>query len=216
MKRSIWAALGVVLVALAVPTMALATHHHSFRHHHAHAGSTGSSGTTGATGSAATVASYNQGVLTLNLSAGGTLTGAVTDRTHFVCIGANGNHYGSQHGRRNSVRHAYNGATGDTGTTGATGDTGSSGPTGPTGGTGTGSTGTGGYHHDHGHGHGEGEGFGSHPHGYGQGHDYNHTPPPPCDSSLLTQNAPLQGAEVLLVPGGVQFSIIIVVLPAVQ
>ena len=212
MKRSVWAALGVVLVALAVPTMALATHHHSFRHHRHHHAHTGSTGGTGATGAAATVASYNQGVLTLDLSAGGTLTGAVTDRTHFVCIGANGNSHSSQHGRRYSVRHAGNGATGDTG---------SSGPTGPTGGTGTGSTGstgTGGYYHDHGHGHGHGEGggFAKHSHGYGQGHDYSQTPPPPCDSSLLSANTALQGAEVLLVPGGVQFSIIIVVLPAVQ
>jgi hypothetical protein len=213
MKRSLWAALGVVLVALAVPTMALATHHHSVRHH-GHHGRHQSSGWSGPSGAAATVTSYSQGVLTLSLSDDGTLAGAVTDRTHFVCIGANS----FSHGRRNTVRHAGDGATGPSG------DTGSSGPTGPSGGSGSGptgpsgSTGTGGYYGGHGHGrgygngNGNGNGYGSH--GYGQGHDY--TPPPPCDSSLLTQNAVLQSADVALVPGGVQFSIIVVVLPAVQ
>ena len=230
MKRSIWAALGVVLVALAVPTMALATHHHSSRHHghhgrHAHTGSTGwtgSTGPTGPTGAAATVTSYGQGVLTLALSGGGTLTGNVTDRTRFICIGPHSflHSHRSAQARLNSRRHAGEGTTGVTGTTGDTGSSGSTGPTGSTGtGTGpTGSTGTGGYYGGHGHGHAHGRGsgnsFGDGSHGYGQGHNY--TPPPPCDSSLLTQNAPLQGADVQLVPGGVQFSIIIVLLPAVQ
>ena len=193
MKRSVRAALGVVLVALAVPTMALATHHRSFRHHghhhhgrYAHSGSTGSTGSsggTGATGAAGTVTSYGQGILTLALSGGGTIIGNVTDRTHFVCVGPNSHSHGSEYGRRYTLRHAGNGATGGTGTTGPTGDTGSTGSTGSTGGTGTGSTGstgTGGYYHDHGHGHGHGDGNGYGEGSHGHGHDYSQTPPPPC------------------------------------
>jgi hypothetical protein len=223
MKRSLWASLGVVLVALAVPTMALATHHRSFRHH-GHHGRKLHGGWSGPAGAAATVTTYDNGVLTLSLAAGGALTGNVTDHTHFVCVGA---HSFWEHAHRSAhtrldgvrVRHSGDGATGNTG---ATGDTGSSGSSGPSGGTGTGptgSTGTGGYP---GHGRprgssgtGYGSGYGDGPHGYGHhGHDY--TAPPPCDSSLLTQNAVLQSAAVLLASGGVQFSIIVVVLPAVQ
>ena len=71
MKRSIRAALGVVIVALAIPAVADATRHHgpshSFRHgHHGsyHRGATGPSGT-----EAAVVTSYTGGKLTLALPA---------------------------------------------------------------------------------------------------------------------------------------------------
>jgi hypothetical protein len=217
MKRSLWAALGVVIVALAVPTMALATHHRSLRHHGHHARiHTGSTAWSGPAGAAATVTSYDQGVLTLALSGGGTLTGTVSDRTHFVCVGGQNSSHSqrSSHSRRYTRRHAGDGATGASGTTGPTGDSGASGPTGAGGGTGTpptGSTGTGGYG-----GHHRGHGFQNDSSGYGDGHGHDYTPPPPCDSSLLTQTAALGGADVVLAPGGVQFSIIIVLLPAVQ
>src|SRR5579863_10494874 len=86
MNRSMRAALGVVLVALAVPTVALATHHPvgGFRHHGHHHGSL--SGATGATG-AGSVQNFDSqtGALTLLLPGGSTITGMVTDRTHFEC-----------------------------------------------------------------------------------------------------------------------------------
>ena len=215
MKRSLWAALGVAVVALAVPAMALAGHHRDFRHHgHHRTIST-------VPGAAATVSSYQNGVLTLALSGGGTLTGNVGDHTHFVCV--NANTYGHRRNQRvATIRHSSDaGSTGDSGASGSTGDTGSSGSTGPGGGStgptgSTGSTGTGGYPgHDHGRGYGDGGGFGRGHHGYGNGHSHSYTPPPPCDSSLLVPGAALQSAGVLVVPGGVQFTII-VVLPAVQ
>jgi hypothetical protein len=217
MKRSLWAVLGVVAVALAVPAMALA-HHHSFNHGHHH----GPSLPAGAT---ATVASYDQGVLTLNLSGGGTLTGNVSFHTHFVCLGS------SSYWRRfERHRRAIRGHAADVGSTGPSGPSGSSGSTGPTGTSGsTGTSGTGGNGHRHtpptgstgttgfsgGHGHDRSPGFGRGSQGYGNGHSHSYTPPPPCDSSLLVSGATLQSAGVLLVPGGVQFASI-VLLPAVQ
>src|ERR1035441_8296602 len=88
MKQSIRAALGVVIVVLAIPAVADATRHHgpshSFRHghhgrYHPGSGATGPSGT-----EAAVVTSYTGGKLTLALTGGGSITGAVTDRTRFV------------------------------------------------------------------------------------------------------------------------------------
>jgi len=223
MKRSLWALLGVVAVALAVPAMALAGHHRDFRHHHV--ARHGATGWTGPTGAGATVASYSDGVLTLTLP-NASLTGNVGDHTRFICLGS-----GYSHGHRFShKRGAKLGHVADAGSTGATGSTGSSGSTGSTGSTGTGgsggstgptgSTGTHGYpgggsYGTHGHGHGNGSGFGHGAPGYGRSHSHSYTPPPPCDSSLLVPGAPLQSAGVLVVPGGVQFSLI-VLLPAVQ
>ena len=227
MKRSFWAALGVVLVALAVPAMALATHHHGIRHHghrrYHPTGSTGPTGGTGPTGAAATVTSYAQGVLKLALADGDTLTATVTDRTRFVCIRGQGLWHGhrSAHWRLPGVRNAGDGASGASGASGDTGSSGVTGATGPSGSSGTtgtgptgpsGSTGTGGYYGDHGHRHGRGFGDGSH--GYGQGQN-SYAPPPPCDASLLSPGAALQGADVQLVPAGAQFAVI-VFLPAVQ
>lgn len=245
MKRSIRAALGVVLVALAVPAVAYATLHHgpshSARHGHHHGRYHLGSGPTGPTGNeAASVTSYTGGKLTIALAGGGgSITGAVTDRTRFVCIRASqsaaGHHYdttlrGSVTG--DSGATGATGPTGDSGTTGATGPTGDTGPTadtgptgtsGPTGGTGstttsaTGDTGaTGGY----------GNGYGGHGHhsdrhshggngGNNNGNGGNYTPPPPCDSSLLVQNVGLLSADAEFTVNGVLFSEI-VLLPAVQ
>jgi hypothetical protein len=239
MKRSIRAALGVVIVALAIPAVAYATRHHgpshSFRHArhgHYHRGATGASGT-----EAGSVTSYTGGQLTLALTGGGSITGAVTDRTRFVCIrtpqSGGGQHYDT------TLRGAVTGDSGPTGVSGPTGDTGVTGATGPTGNTGqtsdtgptgtsgpTGDTGstttstttggsgpTGGYggYGGHGHRHGYGGGNGS----YGGGNYTPPLPPPPCDSSLLVQNAALLSAEVELTVNGPVFSVI-VLLPAVQ
>ena len=147
MNRSMRAALGVVLVALAVPTVALATHHPvgGFRHHgHRHGRSVGAP-TTGA----GTVQSYDgqTGALTLQLPGnGGTITGTVTDRTRFECPhSSQGNGWG-RGGRRHGVLLASDtgpsgpsgasGSTGSTGSTGSSGDTGASGSTGSSGDTG--------------------------------------------------------------------------------
>ena len=196
MNRSLWALLGVVAVALAVPAMALAGHHRDFRHHHV-AGH-GATGWTGPTGAGATVASYSDGVLTLTLP-NASLTGNVGDHTRFICLGS-----GYSHGHRFShKRGAKLGHVADAGSTGGTGSTGTHGYPG------------GGSYGTHGHGHGNGSGFGHGDPGYGRSHSHSYTPPPPCDSSLLVPGAPLQSASVLVVPGGVQFSLI-VLLPAVQ
>ncbi|MGA3360509.1 MAG: hypothetical protein ABSD82_00575 [Solirubrobacteraceae bacterium] len=204
MKRSVWAALGVVIVALAVPAAALATHHHSggFRHHgHGHTairrGATGNSGATGSN----SVTSYSGGTLVLALAGGGSITGSVTQDTRFVCIGqgwsgdrgfggrgGRGGHWG-RGGRFDSRRDS-----GPTGSTGWSGPTGSTGWSGSSGGRGRGGTGTG-------------------PSGATGGQGY--APPPPCDSSLLVSGAVVSEADVQVTPGGVLFSEI-VLLPAVQ
>lgn len=231
MKRSIRAALGVVLIALAVPAVALATHHHvgGFRHHghHHYVGSTGATGTAPGAG---TVQSYDgqTGKLTILLAGGGTVSGAVTDRTRFECPHTGGRGYS---GRHSSLLLASDtgasgptgdtgstGASGDSGSTGSTGSTGDSGSTGSTGSTGasgpTGDTGTQGSgpphgHHEHGRGHGHGHGY-----GYGNGNG-NNPPPPPCDSSLLTGGAEVLGAQLDLTANGAFFGVL-ELLPAVQ
>jgi hypothetical protein len=231
MKRSIRAALGVVIVALTIPTVAYATRQHgpshSLRHGHHHGRLHRRNGATGATGTeAGSVTAYTGGKLTIAIAGGGSITGAVTDRTRFVCIrtpqSGGGQHYDTT--LRGSVTgdsgptgvSGPTGATGPTGNTGSTSDTGPSGASGPTGGTGTASTTTG----DTGPTGGYGGGSGHHGHHdrHGNGGSYgggNYTPPPPCDSSLLTLGAGLLSADVELTINGVLFSEI-VLLPAVQ
>jgi hypothetical protein len=231
MKRSIRAALGVVIVALAIPAVAYATRHHgpshSFRHGH-HGRYQRASGATGPSGTeAAVVTSYTGGKLTLALTGGGSITGAVTDRTRFVCIrtpqSGGGQHYDTT--LRGAVT-GVSGPTGDSGVTGVSGPTGNSGPTsdtgqsgasGPTGDPGSTTTSTTGGSGPTG---GYGGGYGGHGHhscrhGYGGGGGGNYTPPPPCDSSLLIQNAGLLSAAAEFTVNGVLFSEI-VLLPAVQ
>jgi hypothetical protein len=132
MKRSIKLALCVALVALAVPAVALATHHNAplrgpERHHH--------STQTGATtpSSAGTVSSYTGGKLTITLAGQGSVTGLVTDATRIHCLGDQGRHDGH---RRFDGEHHAGGDTGSSGPSGPSGDTGSSGPRGPSGDTG--------------------------------------------------------------------------------
>jgi len=227
MKRSIRAALGVVIVALAIPAVAYATRQHapshSLRHghhgrYHRRSGATGPSGT-----EAATVTAYTGGKLTLALPGGGAITGAVTDGTRFVCIRApqtaGGQHYDT------TLRGAVTGDSGPTGVSGPTGDSGQSGASGPTGDTGsittsvTGDSGATGGHGHHSNRRGSGGSYGGSGGSYGgSGGSYgggNDTPPPPCDSSLLVQNAGLQSADAEFTLSGVLFSEI-VLLPAVQ
>ncbi len=235
MNRSMRAALGVVLVALAVPTAALATHHSAdgFRHH-GHNRRGGPSTTSGATG-AGTVQSYDgqTGALTILLPGnGGTITGTVTDRTRFECPhDSQGGGWGRD-GRRRGVLLAFergpsgdSGSSGDSGASGSTGghdrwgssgDSGASGWSGPTGGHGwdgdTGASGSTGGHGRWGSTGGEGATGGSGP----PHHHYDHhSPPPACDSSLLTQGASLLGAQLELTGNGVFFEGL-ELLPAVQ
>jgi hypothetical protein len=188
MKRSIPAALGVVIIALAVPAAALATHgqsasvsHHGRSHSLVRHGATGSSGSSGSN----SVTSYTGGTLVLALADGDSLTGSVTEGTRFVCIGqdwSGGRGFGhgfGRGGRYNDGRHRGGyGSTGSTGSTGSSGDHGWGGR--------TGSTGSSGY-----------------------------TAPPPCDSSLLVSGAAISAAQVEITTQGVVFTQIVLA-PAVK
>ena len=120
MKRSVRVALGVVLVALAVPTMALATHHRSFRHHghhhhgrYAHSGSTGSTGSSGGTG-----ATGAAGTVTCTARASRRCrerrrhNHRQRHRSHPVRLRPKRHSDGSEYCCRDTPRHAGNGATG--------------------------------------------------------------------------------------------------------
>ena len=86
MKRSIRPALGVVILALALPTAALANHHDTSKgmRKASHAFPVAP-----AQQPAATVTSFTAGVLTLAPAGGGpSISGAVTDQTRFLCVRA--------------------------------------------------------------------------------------------------------------------------------
>ncbi|MGH2850219.1 MAG: hypothetical protein ACRDLP_06345 [Solirubrobacteraceae bacterium] len=127
MKRSIKLALCVALVALAVPAVALATHHNApsrgWERHHHHSTQTGAT----TPSAAGTVSSYSGGKLTITLAGQGSVTGLVTDATRIRCLGDQGRHEG--HRRFDREHHT----DGDTGASGPTGDSGSSGPSGDSG-----------------------------------------------------------------------------------
>ena len=85
--------------------------------------------------------SYSDGTLVLAASNGTSITGSVTEDTHFQCVGAgwrDGSWRGGRRfGRRNGPLDS-SGASGPTGSSGSTGATGTTGATGPTGGNGYG------------------------------------------------------------------------------
>jgi hypothetical protein len=139
MKRSIPAALGVVIVALAVPAAALATHQDGGIRHHGHSHGLVAHGATGSSG-ANSVTSYSGGKLVLGLADGDSLTGSVTERTRFVCIGqdwSGGRGFGHGFGRGGRYHGRRFGPTGSSGSSGSTGRHGWSGRTGSTGSTGS-------------------------------------------------------------------------------
>jgi hypothetical protein len=105
MRRSLLTTMGTMAFALAVPSVAMA--HHGHRHHHhklrakehhakfrlEHIGDTGTPSPPAATQpakpeGAGTVASYVNGVLTLTLGDGSTVSGKVTSDTRIGCIQA--------------------------------------------------------------------------------------------------------------------------------
>jgi hypothetical protein len=105
MRRSLLTATGITALALAVPGAALAHDGHGRHHHHHGAGAhahharfrfvhvgpaTGTPIPTPATTptpeNAGTVASYTNGVLTLTLKDGSTVSGKVTDETRIRCV----------------------------------------------------------------------------------------------------------------------------------
>ena len=105
MRRSLLTTMGTMAFALAVPSIAMAHHGHHHHHHrlrakehHAkfrleHIGDTGTHGAPAGTQpskpeSAGTVASYVNGVLTLTLGDGSTVSGKVTGNTRIGCIQA--------------------------------------------------------------------------------------------------------------------------------
>lgn len=100
MRRTIMTA--VATVSLAAPSVALAHHggrhhgHHHHRHHHRHAhvlafhaqapaGSTTGTSSPAASGAAGTIASFTNGVLTITLADGSTVSGKVDERTLIKC-----------------------------------------------------------------------------------------------------------------------------------
>src|SRR5579862_9536332 len=88
MKRSIRPALGVVILALALPTAALAKHHDTSKgmRKASHAFPVAP-----ALAPAATVTSFTAGVLTLAPAGGGpSIAAVVTDQTRFLCVRTGG------------------------------------------------------------------------------------------------------------------------------
>jgi len=105
MRRIMLLVVGVLTLALAVPTVASAHrghhrghqarhgHHHKHRHHHkakrARARHLGARNATDPSAAdAGTVDAYADGVLTIRLANGATVSGAVTDRTVIGCLPA--------------------------------------------------------------------------------------------------------------------------------
>ncbi len=96
MRRLMFTAIASVAVVAFVPASALAQHHgrhHKRHHHHAHirrfgdVTSPGSPTTTPSPSqSAGTVASFSNGVLTITLTDGSTVSGAVTNDTEIECM----------------------------------------------------------------------------------------------------------------------------------
>jgi hypothetical protein len=207
MRRSFLAAVGIVALVLAVPSVALAHHgrghhhHHKSEAHHAkfrimHIGSPEAALATPTTpvptttttppapGNAGTVASYAGGILTLTLNDGSTvISGKVTDNTRIDCIKA-------------TPPPPVAGPPTDEG---------------PSDDNGSGDDQSRGDMSQGDHGNGEGE------HGdQGNGGDddeeeVNGTAEPPCDSSALVTSAIVRFAELRIGPGGTEFESILLV-----
>jgi hypothetical protein len=198
MKRSLLTATGITALALAVPGAALAHRDHGRHHHHhtvrahahhakfrlVHIGATmGTPAPTPTTTTptpptpenAGTVASYTNGVLTLTLKDGSTVSGKVTNETRIECIkttpttpptGTPDQGQGDDNGQGDDQNN------GDMS-----------------------------QHGDH-HGSDEWQGGDE---GDDDGAPGASEPEPPCDSSALVTNAVVRAAELRIGPGGTEF-----------
>ena len=201
MRKSLLTAMGIMALALAVPSAALAHHgrgHHRHHHHHSalahhakfrivHIGA-GASGTAPpsttptttppAPENAVTVASYTGGVLTLTLNDGSTVSGKVTNNTRIGCVKA------TPPPPTGTVAPSDRGPGDDNGP----GDDQNRGDMDQ------GEHGWGGWRHDD------------------KGNDDNQcASEPPCDSSALTAGAIVRAAELRIGPGGTEFEKILLV-----
>jgi hypothetical protein len=121
MRRFGFIAVACIVACALVPTTALARHHHArhhARHHHkhharAHVKRFGSDSSTTSSGdTAGAVQSFSNGVLTIRLNDGSTVSGRVTSRTELECEAPEANEPnevnegshsdGDRHGRDNS------------------------------------------------------------------------------------------------------------------
>lgn len=200
MRKSLLTAMGIMALALAVPSAALAHHgrghhhhhhHHNARAHHAkfrivHIGAGASWGappsttpptTPPAPENAGTVASYTGGVLTLTLNDGSTVSGKVTNNTRIGCIKA------TPPPPTGTVAPSDRGPGDDNGP----GDDQNRGDMDQ------GEHGWGGWRHDD------------------KGDDDQCASEPPCDSSTLVAGAIVRAAELRIGPGGTEFEKILLV-----
>ena len=198
MKRSLLTAMGVTVLALAVPGAALAHHGHGRHHHKAkthahhakfrlvHIGSTTGTSAPGPTTTtptpptpenAGTVASYTNGVLTLTLKDGSTVSGKVTNETRIRCIKAT----------PPTMTTTPPPGTGDQGP----GDDNGQGDDQNRGDMSRGDRGSGEWQHGDDGDDDDGPGASE--------------PEPPCDSSALVAGAVVRAAELRIGPGGTEF-----------
>jgi hypothetical protein len=205
MRRMLLTSAGTVALALAVPGTALAhhghghhhrhhhhlrAHHAKFRHVHIGAGVTNAPGSSSGTTTppapvstpenAGTVASYTNGVLTLTLSDGSTVSGKVTADTRIGCLKATPT--APAPGTGGPPVNQGVGEDNDQGDDQGHNDMGSQG----------------------------GPGSGQWQHGdQGKGDDRGGEVPgasePPCDSSALVTGAVVRAAELRIGPGGSEF-----------
>ncbi|HWX87466.1 MAG TPA: hypothetical protein VNX67_04775 [Solirubrobacteraceae bacterium] len=207
MRRSILTALGLVALALAVPSAALAHHgrghHHHHKPHHArlhfmHIGASGTSVTTSPTNTAPAtptspttpptpenagkVASFTGGVLTLTLNDGSTVSGKVTEDTRIGCV-------------RATPTMPPTGTPGQPGEDNSQGDDNGQGDDQSRGDMNQGDKGGDEWQ--------QGDG--------GDDDQVQGTPEPPCDSSALVAGAVVRAAELRIGPGGNEFESVLLV-----
>jgi hypothetical protein len=213
MRRSILTVLGLLAIALAVPSAALAHHgrghhHHKAKGHHQaklrfmHIGANGTSLTGSPTSTAPTapttptttpttpppenagkVTSYTGGVLTLTLNDGSTVSGKVTEDTRIGCVKATPTTPPSGTPGSDQGPGDDNGQGDDQ----SRGDTNQQGDQ------------------------GSGEWQGDHGNGSDDDEEVQGTPEPPCDSSALVAGAVVRAAELRIGPSGNEFESILLV-----
>jgi hypothetical protein len=196
MKRNLLTAVGIMVLALAVPSAALAHHGHGHHHHKAKAHHAkfrivhiGASATTPASTvpsatapstlpapeNAGTVSSYVNGVLTLTLNDNSTVSGKVTNDTSIECIKASTAPAGDEQASNDQSQGDDNGQGDDQ----SRGDMSEHGA--PV------------------------SGASQDEHGDGGDGEAPSASEPPCDSSALVKGAIVRAAELRIGPGGGEF-----------